>query len=540
MTTHEMATSSTSLKEDLQRPSAYAAFTRLPRAVTLIETHISWVFLLESVVVKVKKPVDLGFLDFRTLARRRAACEAEVVLNARLAEHVYLGVVPIRLGSDGRAQIGGSGALVDWAVYMVRLPDAWRADTLLLERRLGPKTIDAVAARIAEFHANGRHDAETARFGSPEAIATNLQENFAQTRESLGRYLREGESDELVRWQRAFLRGHDELFRRRAASGRVRDGHGDLRLEHVYIEPTGTVTILDCIEFNDRFRFADVCADLAFLSMELGEHGRVDLAERLLAKYARASNDFDLYALVDFYQSYRGFVRGKVAAMLADDETADAPTRHRADAEARRYFLHALSATRRSLLLPAVVAVGGLIASGKSTIAERIGDAMSAPIIDADRTRKAMLGVAATRALEETAWQGAYDPNLTTEVYAEVLRRAAVVLASGRPVVLDASFRSAEMRRAARDLASTYGVPFRFVECRANDAACRTRLVERAQQPDVSDGRLEIFDAFAARFEPVTELPASEHIVVDTTRPIEESEAVLRATLDTWPEGFVA
>jgi predicted kinase len=129
---------------------------------------------------------------------------------------------------------------------------------------------------------------------------------------------------------------------------------------------------------------------------------------------------------------------------------------------------------------------------------------------------------------------------MTDRVYAELMLRASTVLESGRPVVLDASFRSVEMRRAARELASTYGVPFRFVECRANDAACRTRLIERAEQPDVSDGRLAIFDAFAARFEPITELPASEHIVIDTTRPVDESEAVLRATLDTWPEGFVA
>jgi uncharacterized protein len=534
-----MSSAAISVKEDLQRLGAYASFAK-STSVALIETHISWVFLLDREVLKVKKPVDLGFLDFRTIEQRRAACEAEVRLNARLAPHVYLGVVPIRLGEDARACFGGSGPIVDWAVHMVRLPDAWRGDHLLGAGELGAKAIDAVAARIAEFHASATCDATTARFGSPEAIALNLEENFAQTRDTLGRYLRPDEAQELVRWQTAFLRGHDALFRRRAESGRVRDGHGDLRLEHVYLEPTGAVTILDCIEFNDRFRFADVCADVAFLSMELAEHGRVDLAERLLAKYARESNDFDLYAVVDFYQSYRGFVRGKVAAMLAADEGADEATRQRADAEARRYFLLALSASRRSLLLPALVAVGGLIASGKSTIAERIGDAMSAPVVDADRTRKSMLGVLPTRSLAEPAWQGAYDPAFTDEVYAEVLRRAAVVLASGRPVIVEASLRSAEMRRAVRELAVTHsGVPFRFIECGAEADVCRERLVRRESERGVSDGRLAIFDAFAARFERVTELPPWEHILIDTTRPLEETEAVLRASLDTWPKGFV-
>lgn len=540
MENEEPAAAVASLEEDLQRPSAYAAFTTAPQSVALVETHISWVFLLDGEVVKVKKPVYLGFLDFRTIEQRRVACAAEVVLNARLAENVYLGVVPVRRGADGRAQVGGSGPIVDWAVHMRRLPDAWRADTQVRDRALTPKAIDAIAARIARFHEAARSDAETARFGGPESIATNLDENFAQTRDTLLRYLRSEESEELVRWQTAFLRGHRALFEQRAATGHVRDGHGDLRLEHVYVEPSGAVTVLDGIEFNERFRFADVCADVAFLSMDLAAHGRVDLAERLVAKYARASNDFDLYALVDFYQSYRGFVRGKVAAMLADDAGVDEPTRRLAAGEARRYYLNALAASHRPLLLPAVVAVGGGIASGKSTLAERIADAMSAPIVDADRTRKAMVGVAPLRPLSEPAWQGAYDPRFTNDVYAEVRRRAGVVLASGRPVVLDASFRSADMRRKARELASAHGVPFRFVECRAGDDVCRARLAKRAEQRGVSDGRLAIFDAFAASFERVDELPSSEHIVVDTARPLEETEALLRATLDTWPAAFVA
>ena len=540
METARLAADGASLKEDLLRPAAYALLTKTPERVALTETHISWVFLLERDVVKVKKPVNLGFLDFRTIAQRRAACEAEVELNARLSKNVYLGVVPIRLGADRHAQVGGSGPIVDWAVHMRRLPDAWRADTRARDGVLAARAIDAVAARIATFHEEARSDEETARFGLPDALARNLDENFAQTRDAIGRYLRSNESDELSRWQTAFLRGHAELFLARAAAGRVRDGHGDLRLEHVYLEPSGAVTILDCIEFNERFRFGDVCADVAFLSMDLAEHGRVDLAERLVAKYARASNDFDLYAVVDFYQSYRGYVRGKVAAMLADDVGADSATRSRAASEARRYFMNALAASHRPLLLPAVVAVGGVIASGKSTIAERIADAMSAPIVDADRTRKSMLGVAPLRALSEPAWQGAYDLELTSKVYAEVLRRASVVLASGRPVVLDASFRSAEMRRAARELAAAHGVPFRFVECQANEDLCRARLAQREESRGVSDGRLAIFEAFAKSFEPVDELPSSEHIVLDTAQPFEESEALLRATLDTWPEGFVA
>src|SRR5207237_830537 len=153
---------------------------------------------------------------------------------------------------------------------------------------------DSVAITVARFHAQCRSDAATAEFGAPAMLERNLEENFAQTRGSIEKYVRPDEAQEIVRWQRAFLRGHGDLFERRRASGHVRDGHGDLRLEHVFTDGK-RITIIDCIEFNERFRFADVCADIAFLSMDLARCGRVDLAERLLAAYARESNDFELY-----------------------------------------------------------------------------------------------------------------------------------------------------------------------------------------------------------------------------------------------------
>jgi aminoglycoside phosphotransferase family enzyme/predicted kinase len=524
-------------KADLLRAEAYGALR--PRRVELAETHVSQVFLLERDVFKIKRPVDLGFLNFTTLERRRAACEAEVTLNARLAPDVYRGVVPVRTDEAGRASLSADGTIIDWAVHMRRLPDEQRADVLLARGALGARAIDAMASRLTRFHAEAKSDAAVAGFGSPEAIARNVEENFAQTKGVIEAYLPD-EAAEVIRTQTGFLRDHAALFAGRAAAGHVRDGHGDLRLEHVYLGREDEPTIIDCIEFNDRFRFADVCADVAFLSMDLEAHGRVDLAERLIARYARESNDYDLYALVDFYEGYRAFVRAKVAAMLAADESVDDETRKRATAEARRHFLLALATNRRSLLQPAVVAVGGIIASGKSTIAERIADEMSAPIVDADRTRKSMLGVEAYRPMHEAAWSGGYDPDFTDRVYAEVMRRAQVILASGRPVVLDASFRSPAFRASARELAVVHGVPFRFIECRAEPGVCRARLAEREQSGGVSDGRLAIFDAFRARFEAVTELPPAEHVVLDTTCPADECLRLLRTRLDTWPLGFVA
>jgi aminoglycoside phosphotransferase family enzyme/predicted kinase len=524
--------------EDLQRPASFP--TPRPPRVERVETHASWVFLGDRDVYKVKKPVNFGFLDFSTVEKRKAACQSEVALNARLAPGVYLGVVPVVRTLGSSLAFGGAGDVVDWAVHMRRLPDDHRADFRLAEGKLSGRDIDALAERLAVFHDHVRSDEETAALGASAAIRRNVVENFSQTRGVVSEYLTSAEADEIERWQLAFLAENAPLFDDRAASGRIRDGHGDLRLEHVYIGEQGEVTIIDCIEFNERFRYADVCADVAFLSMDLAWHGRVDLAERFLARYARASGDYDLYAVVDFYESYRAYVRGKVATLLAVDEQADPDARQRAAREARRYFLLALAAHRNPLVGPALVCVGGLIASGKSTLAEAIALEMSATVVDADRTRKRMIGVAPETPVHDPSWKGAYDPSFTAEVYEEVRRRAGVVLASGRPVVVDASLRSVSDRRAMRDLATRHGVPIRFVECRADLELCRARLLRRERESGVSDGRVGIFDDFCARFEPMVELPPREHLVVHTSNPLAQTLLELRAHVQTWPRGLVA
>jgi uncharacterized protein len=444
------------LVEDLQRTDAYPGAVG---PVDLVETHISWVFLVGTDVYKVKKPVNLGFLDFRSIEQRRVDCDAEVRLNARLAPGAYLGVVPICLGADGRHRIGTDGAPVDWAVHMMRLHDDERADNLLGRGDIGIEAIDLIAQHLAHFHAGARCDAETSAFGAVAAITNNVLENFAQTRADLGRYVQAADAEEIERRQLAFLRDQAPALVARVAGGRVRDGHGDLRLEHVYLNDSRP-TIIDCIEFADRFRFADVSADIAFLSMDLAWHGRVDLAERLIARYAREANDFDLYAVIDFYEGYRAYVRAKVSMLLAADAEADDALRAAAGRNARRFLMLALSAGRKSPVAPALVCVGGLVASGKSTVAEQISVDLNAPVVDADRTRKHMLGVAPTVRIDQGgSWRGAHDPAVTGCVYAEVLRRAGVVLASGRPVIVDASFRSRALRHAARKLATAYGVP---------------------------------------------------------------------------------
>ena len=510
------------------------------RGYELRETHISRVFLGPDRVWKVKRPVSLGFLDFSTLELRRRACEAEVELNRRLAPDVYLGVVPVRRGEDGRHRFGGDeGRRVDWAVEMRRLPDEARADTLLEGGELTEDHVDRLAARLVAFHEAAPVTEEITRFGDPELISRNLEENFEQTRDTIDAYLKKPQIEELVEGQRRFLEEHADAFRERMRAGRVRDGHGDLRLEHCYFVD-GRVEIIDCIEFNDRFRFGDVAIDLAFLAMDLKWHGRVDLAERLLGRYALLANDYDLFPLIDFYAGYRAYVRAKIASMSALDRELDLEEREAARHDARPYYLLALACERRPLIEPRLVAVGGWIASGKTTVSEWLSRELSAPVVSSDRTRKHLLGETPETRNPDPAFSGAYTPDMSERVYAELLRRADAVLRSGRSVILDASFRSREERRRARELASSAGVPFQMVECRVELEKLRRRLRERETSGGVSDGRLEILDDFITRWEEIDELPEDEHLRLDTGRSEEEVLERLRAAIPTWPGELTA
>lgn len=532
------------LKSSLLHPSAYTKFLgdspeHTATEVQLIETHISAVFLVDSHVFKLKKPVDFGFLDFTTLEKRQAACNAELTLNRRLATDVYLGIVPVTRATDGGAELAGDGEVLDWAVHMNRLPDERRADLMLQRGEFGRAEVDRLAHRLVSFHASiaeptSEASADAQKFGSPEVVARNVEENFEQTRDAIGEFLTLEQSNELARFQREFLQTHREVLVKRMETGRVRDGHGDLRLEHVYFlagDALESIAIIDCIEFNRRFRYADVCADVAFLSMDLAEHEHVDLAERLLARYALLSDDFDLYELVDFYQSYRAYVRAKVAGFQALAPDLDPALTEQSRALARRHYLLALSAARRQLERPSVIAVAGLIASGKSSLADELGGQLAAPVVEADRIRKWLAGVSHETPLGDQAFSDAYSAQATRAVYAELLRRAGVVLSSGRSVVIDASFRAREDRRAARELARTHGAKFCLIECRCPREVTLQRLHQRAQAPSISDGRVDIFDAFAKSFEPIEELEPGEHIVIETTGSVADSVRALLASL---------
>ncbi|HVZ72885.1 MAG TPA: AAA family ATPase [Polyangia bacterium] len=489
-----------------------AARDELVGSFEIRTTHASKVFLDAHDVWKIKRPVDLGFLDFRDPEARRRFCEEEVRLNRRLAPDVYLGVAPVRRDARGLT-LEGSGAVVDWAVHMRRLSDDDSAASLVRRGRLGADALEALAARLAAFHRAAR---ETPDLGGEASVRALVEENLAQTERFVGELVGRATFDDVAAAQRAWLAANGATLAARVAEGRSREGHGDLRLEHVYFLSGDGPTVIDCVEFSERFRCGDVAGDVAFLAMELDAERRPDLAAGFVARYAEASGDLGLYAVLDFYLGYRAAVRGKVAAFAARDDAMSAEARAAKADEARRRFALARSYTAGPLDRPFVVAVGGPPGSGKSTLAAAVGRALAAPVVSSDVTRKALAGVAATT----RAPAALYTDERRAEVYDEVLRRAEVVARAGRGVVLDATFSSPRWREAAASAARACGASFVLVEVgAAAPAILRARLAERrAGGRSASDATEAELDELLRRYESTNPAEGLSVVRVDGAR----------------------
>ncbi len=295
----------------------------------VVQTHVSWVLLLEDVVYKIKKPVNFGFLDYSTLDKRKENCEREVLLNRRFCSHVYLGVVPIS-HVDGEYLLEDDSNVVEYAVKMRRIP----TERLLINMldKVSTDDVKLIARHIAEFHERAERRDE---FGKLEVMKFNTDENFKQTQKYIGITIDAQDYAFIVEKTQAFYEKYGELFEKRIKDGRIRDGHGDLRLEHVAFLDNG-ICIFDCIEFNERFRCGDVINDMCFLSMELELYGRYDLSKAYEEEYKRISKDEEFDIFLPFFKCYRAYVRGKVNSFLLDDPNY--PNKDQAKALAIKLF----------------------------------------------------------------------------------------------------------------------------------------------------------------------------------------------------------
>ncbi len=324
-----------SMIEDLKKRDAFPEETK---EVRLIQTHISFVFICDSYVYKVKKPVDFGFLDFTSLEKRRLFCEKEVELNRRLAGDVYIGVLPVIY--DGKRHLIDkvSGETVDYAVKMKRLPEDMLMKRLFEENKLREEHLKEVAQRISEFHLSADTSLQIEEFGRPEVFKINTDENFDQVQKYIGITIDKEKFYEIKEWTERFYEEKGELFDKRIRKKRIRDCHGDLHMEHIYLSEEGPI-IIDCIEFNDRFRYGDTVGDIAFLLMDLEYHGGKRFSDVLWRYYKEFANEEDeADEILRFYKVYRAFVRGKVNSFQLDDPSIGTKEKESAIKRARSYF----------------------------------------------------------------------------------------------------------------------------------------------------------------------------------------------------------
>jgi aminoglycoside phosphotransferase family enzyme/predicted kinase len=457
--------------------------------IEVLQTHHSVVFLAGQYVYKIKKPVDLGFLDFATLDKRRFFCEEEVRLNRRLAPSVYLGVVPITM-SGGQFHFEGDGTTVEWAVKMQRLPDE-----ATLQRQLGKPLVDStwmqmIGQRLAHFHRRAESNSEIASFGRFDVVAQNARENFQQSRPHVNCTVSRRVFDRLEQLTEEALADHRLPIEARAGRGVPRDTHGDLHSDHIYLFPEkqspDDLVIIDCIEFNKRFRYADPVADMAFLYMDLTFLGFPRLAEEFASAYFAASNDDDGRALLSFYSAYRAIVRAKVEGFELDEFEIPEHERESAFWRAKKHWLLALSELENADQRPLLLLIGGLPGTGKSTLARKLTERLNAHIIRSDSVRKQLAGLQEEDQSSPSAFgEGIYDARWTDQTYSECLKRAEQRLVEGGRVIIDASFSTEQRRHDAIDLADRYCVPTTFFLCTAEPETVRTRLAQRKN--DVSD-----------------------------------------------------
>jgi len=302
--------------------------------IELTQTHISFVFLTRNFVYKVKKAVDLGFLDFTTLERRRFFCEKELELNRRLCGDMYLEVVPINRSNV--IKIKGEGETVEYAVKMKRMPQERMMNKLLEENKVDSKLIDRIAKIIAEFHSNAETNRRIGEFGSLAIIETNWDENFEQTREFVSKTISTKNFKLIHERISDFMKKNVPFFEKRMAEGRVRDCHGDIHSGNIFV--TDRIYVFDAIEFNERFRYSDVASDIAFLAMDLDLKERTDLSNFFVARYVKYSGDQELTKLLPFYKCYRAYVRGKVISFKLEDPSVGREEKSAAMTEAKAYF----------------------------------------------------------------------------------------------------------------------------------------------------------------------------------------------------------
>ncbi len=479
------------------------------------DTHISAVFLTGQWAYKIKKPVVFDFLDFRDLNDRKRFCEQEVSLNKRFSQDVYIGVIGIYEDQKNRISLQSKGRIIEYAVKMVQLPVEANLKALLQNNLIRETHMESLGRVLSDFYRDATQSSMIDQYGRQEVIAYNMEENFREIEPFAAELLNAEQWKFICNVNRAFLKDHYDLFEHRIQTGRIRDGHGDLRTDHVYFY--NGIQVIDCIEFNDRFRFGDVALDLAFLHMDLEHLGYPDVSRELIKAYADNAGDPEIYALLNFFSAYRAIIRLKVSCF----QYGELEKRHPAEVK-NEIQLFMDQAYQYTILFgrPTLWVFCGLPATGKSTLAKRTAAALFISLFQSDMVRKQDQ----PEPHPEIAGfdEGLYRPMMRGRVYAHLLAMAQDELKSGKSVVLDATFSTRKWREAVRQLALDIDAGLIFVECTCKTDTIRSRLKQRENVPGDSDARLTHFQQLIEKFEPFQTHDPKTHFKIDTDRRLDQ------------------
>lgn len=498
-----------------------------PQQVREVHTHASLVFIVPPYVYKIKKPVDLGFLDFSSLEKRRHFCAREVELNSRLAPGIYLGVETITRQGGGFA-FGGDGPVVEVAVRMRLLSDDGFMDLRIRNGTAGKAEIERVVHALADFYQKQKPNQEIAEWGAIGKLRISTDENFTQTEAFVGKVISRAAFEAIRAFTAACYDRRRVLFEKRVADGWIRDCHGDLHLDHVHVTD-GALHIYDCIEFNDRFRYVDVASDVAFLAMDLDYHGRLDLGRFLVGRIAELLSDREMADTMDFYKCYRAYVRGKVEGFHSVVEIAGAEERDAAVEKARRYFQLALQYAVCGVE-PTVLVFMGRVASGKSTLAGEVARELGWCLISSDKLRKTLAGVPLHERGDAESRRALYAAEMTELTYATMIGEARETIASGHGVILDATFSKRVFRDRLRETFANAQVKWIIAEVDEETARERLRLRD-GRQDVISDARGEEFELLGNGYEDPDELHGKQVYHALTKNSAEENVRRLLAAL---------
>lgn len=471
--------------------------------VELVETHISWLLLAGEFVYKIKKPVTLPFLDYGTLAKRHACCEAELRLNRRFAPDIYLEVVAIvgspenpRFGNDGN--IIEDGIAIEYAVKMRRFDEAGRLDHVCARGELTLDHIAALADSIVTFHTATATAPSTTRFGTPDAVMAPALENFKELHALLSDKACQTQLDRLLAWTQAEFKRLSPLFSARKTAGQIRECHGDLHFGNIVLID-GRVTLFDCIEFNEDFRWIDVASEISFTYIDLLDHQQPSLAGWFLNEWLSRSGDYDAMSVLRFYAVYRALVRAKVAAIRAQQNNPEDMS------ETKNYIMLAERLT--SPPKPRLIITHGLSGCGKTTASTPLllNDVKGSTIrLRSDVERKRMFGLAATAKSNSTLDEGIYTKEAHQRTYQLLHELVQGLLAAGWSVIVDAAFLKRAERQVFQTLATQQGAEFHILAPQASPAELRERIVARLKnEHDASEATLAVLEQQMAFLEPL-------------------------------------